>query len=135
MPTKFNDYVVASSRKYGLEKYVTYSKLNASNLGLSTTMNKSSEPNTYYEAVKNLNYIEAMNKEIEALSRDNTWTICKIERYKAKLVAKGFSQRKRFNYLETFSHVVKRFTMRCMLNVAICNNWDLLQLDIINAFW
>ncbi|GKG03677.1 hypothetical protein Tco_0311313, partial [Tanacetum coccineum] len=31
MPAKFNDYVVNSSRKYGLEKYVTYNNLNTSN--------------------------------------------------------------------------------------------------------
>ncbi|GKB94890.1 ribonuclease H-like domain-containing protein, partial [Tanacetum coccineum] len=122
MPAKFNDYVVNNSKKYGLEKY-----------------------------------IEAMNNEIEALNRDNTWTICdlpvgrkaigskwlwkikyksngEIERYKARVVAKGFSQREGFDYLETFSHVVKIFTVRGMLNVAICNGWDLFQLDINNAF-
>nr|GEY35566.1 ribonuclease H-like domain-containing protein [Tanacetum cinerariifolium] len=55
MLAKFNDYVVGSSRIYGLEKYVTYSKLNAFNLCLSTTLNKSSEPNTYHEVVQNLN--------------------------------------------------------------------------------
>ncbi|GKA50886.1 ribonuclease H-like domain-containing protein [Tanacetum coccineum] len=68
-------------------------------------------------------------------SKDNFATsIGEIERYKARLVAKGFSQRERYDYLETFSHVVKMSTMRCMLNVAMCNNWDLFQLDIINAF-
>nr|GEX61396.1 putative reverse transcriptase, RNA-dependent DNA polymerase, Gag-polypeptide of LTR copia-type [Tanacetum cinerariifolium] len=75
MLAKFNDYVVGSSRKYRLEN-VTYSKLNSSNFCLSTTLNKSYEPNTYYEAIKNPNWIEAMNKEIKALNRNNTSTIC-----------------------------------------------------------
>ncbi|GJU59836.1 putative RNA-directed DNA polymerase [Tanacetum coccineum] len=98
-----------------------------------------------------------MNNEIEALNRYNTWTVCdlpmgrkavgskwlwkikykstgEIDRYKARVVAKGFSQRKGFDYLETFSHVVKMSIVRCVLNVAICNGWDLFQLDISNAF-
>ncbi|GJW34457.1 hypothetical protein Tco_0054489 [Tanacetum coccineum] len=43
MPAKFNDYVVKSNVKYGLEKH-----------------------------------IEAINNEIEALNRNNTWTITEL---------------------------------------------------------
>ncbi|GJV75312.1 zinc finger, CCHC-type containing protein [Tanacetum coccineum] len=50
MPAKFNDYVVESNVKYGLEKHVNYSKLDN-------------------------NWVEAMDNEIEALNRNNTWTI------------------------------------------------------------
>ncbi|GJR12265.1 ribonuclease H-like domain-containing protein [Tanacetum coccineum] len=126
MPAKFNDYVVNSSKKYGLEKYVTYTNLNTSNYRFSTNLNKSSEPTSYFEAVKNPNWIEAMNNEIEALNRNNTWTVCDLPM--------GRKARDGFDYLDTFSPVVKMSTVRCMLNVAICNGWDLFQVDINNAF-
>nr|GEX15513.1 ribonuclease H-like domain-containing protein [Tanacetum cinerariifolium] len=75
MPSKFNDYVVNSSKKYDLEKYVTYTNLNSLNYCFSTNLNKSSEPISYFKAVKNPNWTEAMNNEIEALNRNNTWTV------------------------------------------------------------
>ncbi|GJS69702.1 ribonuclease H-like domain-containing protein [Tanacetum coccineum] len=129
MPAKFNAYVVNSSKKYGLEKYVTYINLNTSNYYFSTNLNKSSEPTSHFKAVKKPNWIEAINNEIEALNRNNTWTdcdlpmgrkavgskwlwkikynsTCDIERYRARVVAKGFSQREGFDYLETFSPVL-----------------------------
>ncbi|GKD91982.1 ribonuclease H-like domain-containing protein [Tanacetum coccineum] len=52
LPSRFNDYVVGSSMIYGLEKYVSYSNLSAPNFCFSTNLNKSSEPNSYYEALK-----------------------------------------------------------------------------------
>ncbi|GJR94614.1 ribonuclease H-like domain-containing protein [Tanacetum coccineum] len=78
LPAKSNDYVVGSSREYGLEKHVTYSNLSKPNYCFSTTLNMSFEPISYYEAVKNPNWIEAMNNEIEALNRNNTWIICDL---------------------------------------------------------
>ncbi|GJW92605.1 ribonuclease H-like domain-containing protein [Tanacetum coccineum] len=102
MPSKFNDFVVSSNVKYGLT---------SSNLCVSTNLNKSSEPKTFHEASQNPKWIEAMNLEMEALHRNNTYVLadlssrrkaigCKwiwkikykssgeIDGYKARLVAK-----------------------------------------------
>ncbi|GJY31754.1 ribonuclease H-like domain-containing protein [Tanacetum coccineum] len=157
IPVRLNDYVLNSNDMYGIEKYVKYSNLNTANLCFAASLNKSVEPNCLSEAMSDPNWVEAMNNEIEALNRNNTWTICDlpadrkpigskwiwkikykasgdIERYKARLVAKGFSQKEGFDYDETFSPVIKMSTVRCIVAIAVTNNWTLYQLDINNAF-
>lgn len=52
---RFNDHVIESNVKYGVEKYVNYSRLNSVNYCFSTTLNKSVKPTTYQEAVKDIN--------------------------------------------------------------------------------
>lgn len=57
-----------------------------------------------------------------------------VERYKARLVAKRFSQKERIDYDNTNSHVAKMEIVRCVLNFVVQYNCSLYQLDINNAF-
>jgi hypothetical protein len=57
-----------------------------------------------------------------------------VDRFKARLVAKGFDQQCGIDYNETFSPVIKPFTIRVILCLAIHYNWSIRQLDISNAF-
>ena len=98
-----------------------------------------------------------MEEEYNALLKNNTWHLisakkgtniidCKwvykikrkadgtIDRYKAKLVAKGFKQRYGIDYEDTFSPVVKISTVRLVLSIAVTRGWCLRQLDVQNAF-
>ncbi|GJY06363.1 ribonuclease H-like domain-containing protein [Tanacetum coccineum] len=156
-PKNYNDFVVESKVKYGLEKFVGYAKLNTENLCFVTELNKSHEPKTFSEASRYSHWTDAMNKEMEALLRNDTWDLVdlpkdrkaisskwlwkikfkssgEIERYKARLVALGCNQREGIDYEETFSPVVKMTTVRCLLNIVVLNDWPMFQLDIDNAF-
>ncbi|OMO62750.1 hypothetical protein CCACVL1_22657 [Corchorus capsularis] len=116
-----------------------------------------SEPTCVSQAIKNPNWRLAMNDEINALIQNGTWCLvppspnqnivgCKwiyrikrnpdnsISKYKARLVAKGFHQRPGIDFSETFSPDVKPTTIRIVLSLAIQFNWELLQLDVNNAF-
>ncbi|CAL0303183.1 unnamed protein product [Lupinus luteus] len=45
-----------------------------------------------------------------------------LERYKTRLVAKGYTQLEGVDFFDTFSPVVKIITIRLVLALAVCNN-------------
>ena len=57
-----------------------------------------------------------------------------IDRYRARLVAKGFHQTHGFDYFETFSPVVKPTNIHVVLSLALNKNWCIRQLDVHDAF-
>ena len=57
-----------------------------------------------------------------------------VERYKACLVAKGYTKKEGIEFLDTFSHVFKLVSVKLLLALAAIYGWSLNQLDVTNAF-
>ena len=57
-----------------------------------------------------------------------------VERFKARVMAKGFTQTYEVDYQETFAPVAKINSIWVLLSLAANYNWSLHQLDIKNAF-
>ncbi|RVW17830.1 Retrovirus-related Pol polyprotein from transposon TNT 1-94 [Vitis vinifera] len=137
--------------------YVTYEGLSPSYRAFATSLDDTQVPNTIQEAFKISEWKKAVQDEIDALEKNRTWTItdlpvgkrpvgCKwiftikykadgsVERFKARLVARGFTQSYRIDYQETFAPVAKLNTIRILLSLAVNQDWCLQQLDIKKTF-
>src|SRR5204862_1438640 len=58
----------------------------------------------------------------------------KIKRYKVRLVVRGFSQRPRYDYDETFLLVVRYESLRLLLALSANKRWKSRQCDIKSAY-
>jgi hypothetical protein len=115
------------------------------------------DPVTYDEAAKFNTWRKAMDNEIQAIERNNTWELTElptgakvigvkwiyktkvnekgeIEKHKARLVAKGYSQKYGIDYKEVFAPVARWDTIRCILAMAALREWNVFQLDVKSVF-
>ena len=143
--------------RHPIDRWVSYNNFSLDFQTFLTRVSKETEPSSFHEAVHSRAWVEAMNEEMEALHECNTWEIVprpdnknvvgskwvykikhkpdgSVERYKARLVARGFTQQYGQDYDETFSPVVKLGTVRIIIALALQHGWSLSQLDVKNAF-
>jgi hypothetical protein len=59
----------------------------------------------------------------------------KVEKYKARLAAKGYNQTYGIDYDETFAPIAKVSTVRTLISCAVNFRWSLHQLDVKMHFF
>nr|XP_016502469.1 PREDICTED: uncharacterized protein LOC107820660 [Nicotiana tabacum] len=57
-----------------------------------------------------------------------------IVRYKARLVAQGFSQRPNIDYMVTYSPVVDAITFRYLINLPVHEKLDMRLMDVVTSY-
>ena len=118
------------------------------------------EPECYTEALEDEHkkeWLEAMQDEMQSLHQNHTFELVKLPkdrralknrwvyrikhdelstrpRYKARLVVKGFNQRKGVDFVEIFSSVVKMSSIRVVLGLAASLDLEIEQMDVKTAF-
>lgn len=142
------------------QRNVIDSRLRSQAASIDSIMLAIYEPKTCEDAMQTAEkdqWAEAMREEIASLNKNNTWVLTELpqgekaidnrwvfkvkmnpddslERFKARLVVKGFSQQYGVNYTETFSPVVRYSSVRSILATAAKNKMVLKQFDIKTAF-
>jgi hypothetical protein len=114
-------------------------------------------PHNIRSALAHPGWKAAMDEEIEALHKNQTWELVprtpnlhvigskwvfkskikpdgSLDHLKARLVAKGYYQVDGVDYIETFSPVIKPGTIRLIITIALVKKWSIRQLDVKNAF-
>ena len=118
------------------------------------------EPRTYKEAVSSTDgpmWKDAIKSEIDSIMSNHTWELVdlppgtkplgskwifkrklkadgSIDKYKARLVIKGYRQKEGLDYFDTYSPVTRITSIRMVLAIAALRNLEIHQMDVKTAF-
>jgi hypothetical protein len=106
------------------------------------------EPNTFEEAIQKKQWKKAMMEEHQSIMKNDVWEIVprpkeksvatskwvykikhavdkSMDKYKARFVARGFSQKEGEDYDETFAPVARYTSIRAIISLAASMGWSL----------
>jgi hypothetical protein len=110
------------------------------------------EPSCHGEATGQQVWKDAMTEEYQSIMKNDVWDIVprpkgksivtskwiykikhavdgSVEKYKARFVARGFSQVEGIDYVETFAPVARYTSIRTIISLAASMGWKLHQMD------
>ncbi|CAL2249531.1 unnamed protein product [Prunus armeniaca] len=112
------------------------------------------EPKSFEVVVKEEIWRKAMEEEIKTIEKNKTWKLVdrpkdkeiigvkwvyktkfnpdgSIQKHKARLIAKGYSQQPGIDFNETFAPVARLDTIRALVALAAQKKWKIYQLDAL----
>jgi hypothetical protein len=115
------------------------------------------EPTCFEEAIQKKEWADAMTEEYQSIIKNDVWEIVprpnskdvvssrwlfkikhaadgSIEKYKARFVARGFSQKEGIDYEETFAPVARYTSIRTIIALTAKMKWKLHQMDVKTTF-
>ena len=147
----------STSKPHPIYNFLSYHRLSSPYFSFVYTISFVSLPKNTNEALSHSGWRQAMVDEMAALHSTDTWDLVvlpfgkfpvgchwvytvkvgpdgQVDRLKARLVAKEYTQVYGFDYGDTFSPVAKTASVHLLLSMAAICSWPLFQLDIKNAF-
>ena len=115
------------------------------------------EPNSCYEALQSENWRKAMEEELRMIEKNGTWVLVNkpagkkilgvkwvfklkmnadgsVNRHKARLVVKGYSQEIGIDVFDTFAPVARLDTIRLLIAITAQRGWFVYQMNVKLAF-
>ena len=115
------------------------------------------DPDTFAEASSHPAWDATMKEEYKSLLDNDTWDLVplpkgrklvrckwvyrtkygpddKVDKCKAKLVVKGFSQVEGIDYTETFAPIAKMNSICLVLSLVASYKWEVHQMDVKSSF-
>ena len=146
-----------SCTQHPISNHISYGKLSQKFQSFLTSLEDDRIPSNIQEALQQPKWKNVVQEEIQALEKNRTQEISKlpegktnvgckwiftakhnsdgsINRFKAQLVAKGFTQCHGIDYEEIFAPVTKLNSIKVLLSIADNLDWNLHQIDVKNAF-
>ena len=137
--------------------FLSYHRLSSPHYAFMSSLSSVSIPKTTGEALSHSGWRQAMVDEISALHKSGTWELVslpagkstigchwvyavkigpddQVDRLKARLVVKGYTQIFGLDYSDTFAPVAKITFVHLFLSMDVVRHWPLYQLDIKNDF-